>query len=83
MHGSEDHMEYTAIGDTVNLAARLESATKELGLDIAVSEQTYTAIRPLFQWKPAGTIAVRGRTEPVRAYSVEGINGSRPNTLAS
>jgi adenylate cyclase len=81
--GSEDHMEYTAIGDTVNLAARLESATKELGLDIAVSEQTYTAIRPIFQWKPVGTIAVRGRTEPVRAYSVEGINRSRPSTLAS
>jgi adenylate cyclase len=73
--GSEDRMEYTAVGDTVNLAARLESATKELGLDIAVSEQTYAAIRPLFQWKPAGTIAIRGRTEPVRAYSVEGVNG--------
>jgi adenylate cyclase len=80
--GSADHMEYTAIGDTVNLAARLESATKELGLDIAVSEQTYAAIRPLFQWKSAGTIAVRGRIEPVRAYSVEGVNG-RPSTLAS
>jgi len=72
--GSEDHMEYTAIGDTVNLAARLEAATKELGLEIAVCEQTYAAIRPLFRWKPAGTIAIRGRTEPVRAYSVEGAN---------
>jgi adenylate cyclase len=80
--GSEDHMEYTAIGDTVNLAARLESATKELDLDIAVSDQTYTAIRPLFQWKAAGTIAIRGRSEPVRAYSVEGVNG-RSSTLAS
>lgn len=80
--GSQDHMEYTAIGDTVNLAARLESATKELGLDIAVSEQTYEAIRPLFQWKPAGAIAVRGRTEPVRAYSVEGVHGGA-NRLAS
>jgi adenylate cyclase len=80
--GSEDHMEYTAVGDTVNLAARLESATKELGLEIAVCEQTYAAVRPLFQWKPAGTIAIRGRTEPVRAYSVEGPN-SRANTPPS
>jgi adenylate cyclase len=73
--GSENHMEYTAVGDTVNLAARLESATKELGLEIAVCEQTYAAVRPLFQWKPAGAIAIRGRTESVRAYSVEGTNG--------
>ncbi|SRR5579875_1006484 len=76
--GSHDRMEYTAIGDTVNLAARLESATKELDLDIVVSEHTYSAVRPLFKWKPAGTIAVRGRSEPVRAYSVEGANGKIP-----
>lgn len=39
--GSGDHPDYTAIGDTVNAAFRLESATKELGLDIAIGEQTY------------------------------------------
>jgi adenylate cyclase len=69
--GSEEHMEYTAIGDTVNLAARLESTSKELGLEIVVSEHTYHAVRPLFRWKFAGEVVVRGRTEPVRAYALE------------
>jgi adenylate cyclase len=69
--GSAEHMEYTAIGDVVNLAARLESATKELGLEIVVSEHTYSAVRPLFRWKSTGEITLRGRSEPVRTYTVE------------
>ncbi len=40
--GSGDHPDYTAIGDTVNAAFRLESATKQMGLDLAVGETTYS-----------------------------------------
>lgn len=69
--GSSRRMEYTAIGDTVNVASRLESATKDFGIEILVSEYTYNAVRRIFPFKPMGSVHVRGRTEPLQAYSVE------------
>jgi adenylate cyclase len=65
-------MEYTAIGDTVNVAARLESATKDLDVGILISEYTYHAVRGSFQCRNVGSLQVRGRREPVLTYAVEG-----------
>jgi adenylate cyclase len=67
--GSTRRMDYTAIGDTVNLASRLESATKELGVGILISEYTYNAVRGLFRFQEMGSVLVKGRTEPVLTFS--------------
>ncbi len=68
--GSSRRMDYTAIGDTVNLASRLESATKDLGVEILVSEYTYIAIKGSFPLKEMGSIYVKGRTEPIQTYTL-------------
>jgi adenylate cyclase len=74
--GSSRRMEYTAIGDTVNVASRLEAATKELGVGILVSEYTYHAARGSFRFREIGAMHVRGRSEAVRTYAVEGATDS-------
>jgi len=68
--GSRAHMEYTAIGDTVNLAARLQTASKEIDAEIVVGEPTQAAVRTLFQWLPLGDIHVRGRVSPIEIFGV-------------
>ena len=71
--GSSKRMDYTAIGDTVNLASRLESATKEFGVGILVSEYTYTAVRGNFHFRNMGPVTVKGRAEAVVTYTVEDV----------
>jgi adenylate cyclase len=68
--GSRAHMEYTAIGDTVNLASRLQAATKELEAEILVSKATCDAAGSHFQGRPLGEIQVKGRVQPVEIYGV-------------
>ena len=62
-------MDYTAIGDTVNLAARLESATRDTGGGILISEYAYSALKGLWPMREAGSIHVKGRNDPVRTWA--------------
>jgi len=68
--GSRQLLQYTAIGDTINLGARLESITKDYKSNIIISESTYELVKGQFTTKELGEVTVKGKTQPVKIYAV-------------
>ena len=70
--GSGDRVGYTVHGDNVNLTARLEQLNKDYGTRIIISEQTRALIEPgEYEFRALGDVAVRGRRQPVRIYTID------------
>ena len=68
--GSTERMNYTALGNTVNLAARLEGLNKQFGTTILVSESVYSRVQHCFQFRAFESVIAKGMTKETRIFEL-------------
>ena len=76
--GSESRMNYTMMGDTVNLAARLESSAKQYGIYIQIADSTYEAVQDKVVVRALDFVKVLGKEEPVKVFELISEVGQEP-----
>ena len=70
--GSTERMNYTALGNTVNLAARLEGLNKQFGTTILVSESVYLRVRHCFEFRAFKSVIAKGMTKKTNVFELAG-----------
>jgi len=82
--GAPDRLNYTAVGDGVNAAARLEGLNKEYGTFILVSEAVYEMTKSFFQFRFIDEVAVKGKRQSLKVYALLGRSSPdvQPNAIA-